>query len=407
MRASLLFLLVAVGCSALRAQGETPHTPKLLLSAQRLRRLQRDRERQTVRWVNFETRVQSAADSPERGFELALYYATTHDEERGREALQWATNHPCQRRQVALILDWAADLVPASSRENWLNSKCPAKEGPEAARDALFLQIASGKDTSELVEKTAKPLLAALQTMDWHDGANLYAALEFLYAVRAAERTDLREEAPHFFSSLPAALLISLKPDEIDHPDWHLHVAALALIDVDPNLNASQYLQGWAIEDRQMIHEGDGTAYEFLWADPYLPGIGYENLDPWSYDLTGQLFARTDWNQDACWIHVARSGINQQNCPAAWQQKTMTFGRLTLIPFSDTCVQLPKRRNEESVIVWKFQPGQTIYYLLNDNRQSSVAADPAGMWKAPANAEGKVCNTLDTLKVPQAHKAPK
>ena len=335
-------------------------------------------------------------DSPERGFELALYYAVTHDTERGSEAVQWAGAHPCERRQVALILDWASDLVPPPARELWLNTKCPAKEDAEDARDAVFLQIAAGVDADDVVEKTSKPLMAGLQ-LGWHDGAKLYAALEYLYAVRAAERTDLRQEAPQFFSLLPSALLLSLKPDEVEHPNWRLHIAALALVDLDPNLNSSQYLQGWAIEDRQTIREGEGVAYELLWADPYLPGVGYQNLDPWSYDMAGRLFARTDWNPNACWIHVSPSGIDQQNCPEAWKQQTTTFGRLTLIPFSSPCVQLPRRRNEEAVMIWKFQPGQTIYYRLNDAAQSSVSADAAGMWKAPANAEGKVCDKLTGL----------
>ena len=36
-----------------------------------------------------------------------------------------------------------------------------------------------------------------------------------------------------------------------------------------------------------MIREGPGVAYEFFWADPYLPGVGYQNLDPWVYDRPG------------------------------------------------------------------------------------------------------------------------
>src|SRR5580658_1872025 len=48
--------------------------PRLLLSASHLRRLERDRERQTGRWITLSQRVAAAADSPERGFELALVY---------------------------------------------------------------------------------------------------------------------------------------------------------------------------------------------------------------------------------------------------------------------------------------------------------------------------------------------
>ena len=39
--------------------------------------------RKTERWTNFQHRINSAPDSPERGFELALYYAVTHDDQAG------------------------------------------------------------------------------------------------------------------------------------------------------------------------------------------------------------------------------------------------------------------------------------------------------------------------------------
>src|SRR5580692_6591147 len=84
-------------------------SPRLLLSASHLRRLERDRERQTERWINLSQRVAAAADSPERGFELALVYAVTHEEAAAEEAIRWAANHPLEYRQIALIADWCGD----------------------------------------------------------------------------------------------------------------------------------------------------------------------------------------------------------------------------------------------------------------------------------------------------------
>ena len=31
------------------------------------------------------------------------------------------------------------------------------------------------------------------------------------------------------------------------------------------------------MEDPKMATDGPGVAYEFLWANPYLPGLGYHN----------------------------------------------------------------------------------------------------------------------------------
>src|SRR5690242_1438062 len=102
-RIVICFITGTALLAAWAAAQEEDHTPQLLLGPKLLRRLQRDRQRETVRWLNFEKRVQTAPDSPERGFELALYYAVTRDPQRGREAVQWALTHPCERRQTALV----------------------------------------------------------------------------------------------------------------------------------------------------------------------------------------------------------------------------------------------------------------------------------------------------------------
>jgi hypothetical protein len=355
--------------------------------------------------MNFENRVHSVSNSPERGFELALYYAITRDAKAGHDAVEWATAHPCERRQIALILDWAPDQGSEPQRKQLLQANCPNSEGPAAMRDALFFDIAAGGEPGELIDKTSSVILADLQSGDWRTGAHLYAALEYLYAARSVEHTDLREQAREFFSTLPAALLLGMRPEQIDRPEWHTHIAALTLVAIDPNLTGSQFLQGWAIGDRNMVREGEGVAYELLWADPYLPGVGYENLDPWLYRRDqGTLFARTDWNDTACWVHIDRSAVEQENCPAGWQERGMTFGRLTLIPMSETCSQLPDMKRDDSVIIWKLKPGGTIFVTVND-APAAEQADASGMWKSPGNARGRVCTSLDTLKVPKARKS--
>ena len=130
----------------------------------------------------------------------------------------------------------------------------------------------------------------------------LYEMCEFLLAARSSTRNDLRNDEPQFFSHLPKEYLLSLKPEQVEHPDWMAHIAALALVSIDPNLENSQFLQGWAMEESQMLRDGPGVAYEFLWADPYLPGIAYQNMDPWTYDAAGSLFARANWDAKSCWM---------------------------------------------------------------------------------------------------------
>lgn len=370
---------------------EADHSPQLLLTPQRLKRLQRDRDRQTVRWVNFDNRVQSVPDSPERGFELALYYAITRDQKQGREAIQWALAHRCDRRQVALVLDWAADLLSPDQTHQLAGATCPPSRVSrmEALRDELFLGISVGR-SAEPSEEFKTNLLEPLESGEFRDSRQLYAAIEIIDSVRSTQHTDLREDARQFFSALPTELLLSLKPDQVEHPAVMTHIAALALVALDPNLSGSQYLQGWAIENRQMIREGTGVAYELLWGDPYLPGVGYQNLEPWLYDPDGRLFARTDWNPDSCWVHIATSGLEEENCPPEWRAKPIIFGHLTLVSMNATCTFAPHRPSTEVTILWKLQPHQSLSFLEN-KKIVKIEADPAGMWRVPGNVEGNIC----------------
>lgn len=357
---------------------------KLLLTPQRLRRLQRDRERETIRWVNFERRVQTVPDSPERGFELALYYAVTHDEARGREAVEWALAHSCDRQQIPYVVDWCRKLLTDSDLGSLNLRWCGGR--PLSYRDKAFNAIAAGNGPF-----TADALPPNTDASALADPRQLYALCEYLITVRMLTHTDLREENATFFRVLPKEFLLSLKPEQIERPDWMAHIAALALVAVDPNLEGSQFLQGWAMEDSQMITEGPGVAYEFLWADPYLPGIAYRNLDPWVYDPAGRLFARTNWDANSCWVANTQRGIAQENCRSLALERSQTFGSLTLLPMFTPCLDVPARTNRETLILWRLKPRETITYRGEEKKELSEAADAAGMWLVPENVQGKVC----------------
>ena len=385
MRIRALLLCLSFAASGVGVHAQTPdQNYKLLLTPQRLRRLQRDRERKTVRWQNFERRVETVPDSPQRGFELALYYAITHDEARGREAVRWATAHRCDRQQIPLIGDWCRRFLTDDDLRSLNLRWCG---GPALSyRDMAFNAIAFGDGpfTAE-----ALPPNVARNALD--NPRDLYALCEYLVAVRFVNHADLREQDAPFFRLLPKEFLLSLKPDQIEHPDWMAHIAALALVAVDPNLEASQFLQGWAMEENQTITDGPGVAYEFLWADPYLPGVAYRNLDPWTYDPAGRLFARVDWYANSCWISIDSAGIRQENCSPEVQTTKQTFGSLTLIPMLAPCVEVPARANRESMILWHVKAGQTIAYRGEGKKDVVTTADPAGMWLVPENANNKVC----------------
>ena len=390
LRIPVLLLLVVAALNAHAAQSNPAHTPHLLLTAQLLRRLQRDRDRQTPRWVNFDNRVESTPDSSERGFELALYYAVTNDQTRGREAVDWALLHPCSARQVALILDWCWNLFSEDERRKLTGETCAASSSnpAQAARDAYFWAISRGSDANT---EQWSSVLSWLEAGNL-DGQTLYAACEYIMAVRANEHEDLRQQARAFFSVLPAEFLLRLSADEIAHPGWMTHLAAFALVAVDPNLEGSQYLQSWAMEDSQTLLAGPGVAYEFLWANPYLPGLGYQNLETWVYDPNGRLFARTSWDADACRIALSAGAAHAENCRSGWDQTPQKFGHLALIPVTAACAEVTQRAQNETVILWRLNPQEALSYREN-NKNESIHADLAGILRLNRDIQGKICRS--------------
>ena len=384
----VVFLLLVQGLVLFA--DEMPAGPRLLLNAQRLRRLKRDRERKTARWVAFENRVMTVPDSPERGFELALYYAITGDEAKGREAVEWAVGHA---RLSALVLDWCGPVVSAEQKRKLSEVGVTMGVGRASVfareRDAWFHQLVFGDSVPAAPDLGTK--MADLVRGAYRNADDLYALCELIYAVRANTHVDLRDADVHFFAVLPELLLLSARPNELNKPDWRMHVAALALVAIDPNLPGSQFLQSWALEDAQTLREGPGVAYELLWADPYLPGVGYQNMEPWVYDDHGHLFARASWDPNSCWVGISPQGVEDENCAPNWQSGTVNFGRLTLIPFTERCVELPQLVNRnDAVIVWKLKPREAVTHGKGKEAHTSNA-DAAGIWRPGSNLAGKAC----------------
>jgi hypothetical protein len=55
--------------------------------------------------------------------------------------------------------------------------------------------------------------------------------------------------------------------------------------------------------DRYLMRTPLGIVYEFLWANPYQPGLSYQTLPEVFHEpSTGHVFARTSWDDDAIWF---------------------------------------------------------------------------------------------------------
>src|SRR5436309_15092655 len=99
----LLATLLAADDEDFHVFGESP---RLLLTKQRLRLLQRERERKSGRWEQFASLVEGGAAMPEPGFDYALHYKVANNAASAKKAVDWALSAPAtDLRQLALVFD--------------------------------------------------------------------------------------------------------------------------------------------------------------------------------------------------------------------------------------------------------------------------------------------------------------
>ena len=64
--------------------------PRLLLTPQRAKRLQREPQRESLRWRQFQLLVENKTVFPEPGFAWALHFTASNQPESAKEAIRWA-----------------------------------------------------------------------------------------------------------------------------------------------------------------------------------------------------------------------------------------------------------------------------------------------------------------------------
>jgi hypothetical protein len=339
---------LAGGQNQVRPDDEDFHVyrdaPRLLLTPQRLRLLQRERERQSLRWEQFDALMSGGAPMAEPGFAWALYYQVSRQPAAAKQAIDWALKDGAQPdasvlRQLALVFDWCGPaLTPAQSDR--LAAKIQtalAKPAVTSINDVrgqsarVFAAIAladrlpdqGNAILSEIVQKWWRAqVVPQLEASGALPREQRYFLYEMLHALRDNLRIDLRESAAGYFKDLPLAHLTGHYPAPFASPEneflipVYLHdgnpdpvdaamsrAAGLAMVAYDTNALNSQLLQGWLMRDRFLMRGSLGAVYEFLWANPYQPGLNYDQVPLVFHEpYTGEVFARTSWDEDATWI---------------------------------------------------------------------------------------------------------
>jgi hypothetical protein len=316
--------------------------PRLLLSAQRLKLLKRERDRDSMRWRQFSLVVRSAAEVPEPGFSLSLYAAVTGDEAPARLAIEWALGPGTDLGQLALVYDWCQPaLGPARSKALAAKIRRLAEAGLAEKgstdsiarrRDRVFAWIAIAGENEHPEEaplrETVREWWRGQVAPKLSDGSltpapeELYPLLEILHAIRDNLKIELREDAPEYFRELPKFEILGNYPAPLQSPENEYRIpvyagaaqpdvdhaalaraAGLAMVAYDNNALENQFLQGWLIQDRFMLQGTVGAPYEFLWANPYQPGLSYFQLPLLYHDPhSGALFVRSNWEDDAVWF---------------------------------------------------------------------------------------------------------
>ena len=395
--------------------------PRLFLTQQRLRLLKRERERDSLRWRQLDALIKGAAQMPEPGFAAALYFAISGDAAQGKRAIDWALGPGTDLRQLALVYDWCQPLLNPQQSQT-LDAKIrrivaqmpAAPPSLPAQRDRVLAVIATADENQHGEEKVLRPaveqwwraelapaLTAGKTTIPLHE---LNALIEILHAMRDTLKVEFEEAAPQYFRELPLYQLLGNYPAPLAGPEneyWvpvykeasepNLDLAALAragdlsLVAYDNNALENQYLQGWLMQDRFMLRSAFGAPYEFLWANPYQPGLAYTQLPSFFHDKnSGVFFARASWDDDAIWfglyegeeqlfqdgkITVLTRGL------APSRSKPIQLGAVSIVPGADP---LQFSLAGSTTLVIGLKPQRKYAVEIDDQEMREVQTDPAG-----------------------------
>jgi hypothetical protein len=399
MRLALVLLLTV--CVAGQTTDEDFHVykdhPRLLLTPQRLRLLKRERERKSPRWEQFDALVQGRAALPEQAFAYALYHQITGDPRTAAASAAAARD----LRSLSLAFDWLPEQR-TQIEPRLRAAMATAPSTVEGMRSRVFAAIALEDHVTlervvkEWWRKQIAPALVSGQRVMTH--AEVYPLMELLHVVRDNLNIDLREDARPYFADFATSRLLSYYPPTYQAPenDFHLpfgpldikvatmtRAAELSLVAYDNNATDSQFVQGWLMHDRFSLRTLLGTPYEFLWANPYQPGLSYDHMPLRYHDKrAGRLFVRSSWDEDATWIGYSdgKAEVLRDGKPQPLQvNKTLIVGDTVMAPAKSPMKLEVKSDSPKFWFVLGWKPLSEIDIEADDEELVEARADRGGI----------------------------
>jgi hypothetical protein len=413
--------------------------PRLFLRPPRLKLLRRETQRQSLGWEQFQALIGAKASMPEPAFSSALFYQSGGDRETGRRAVEWALNAKnTDLRQLAIVYDWCQELLSEAenralaTRLQKAIAAAPLPRNMGNARDLLLAGIV----VADQAPAESKAVIAAVLQKYWPANvvkplsqgklpfprSDVLALLEILHATRDNLNVDLRQSFPAWFKTLPLEWLLSYYPTPWPAAENEFHIpssadpvkdgtpdlktaalsraAELASVAFDSNAPETQVLQGWLMNDRFLMRGTLGIAYEFLWANPYQPGLSYYHVPlVFRDDTLGSLFIRSSWDDDAKWLgyfgnqlQVFESGRimvldpELTRDPLDLEEGVVFFGK-SMNRFTVPASKDPERQTEDVFIVG-LKPRIEYNVETDDEELSEAQSDVGGTLYFPATRAG-------------------
>lgn len=414
MVARLLLLSFLLSCVPLWPQAQfrvyNDH-PRIWLERDRLVRLQRDAERNTTSWNRLRDFVANPGQLAEPAFAQALVFQASGDEAAARAAIDWALeaaarefSQPGDLRQGTLVYDWCQPQLSDQQKQTLVPALANAIDPIVASNDAVLLRvrdallaaiaISGDWDGAESAigillqahwEARLVPAMLSGEVVDRAD--ELQAALEIAHTVRSNLDRNLWSESPQVFRDISVARILSYLPDEIETSEGRAmrpsivpagsdpateaingRIAEMMLVAYDTAARNTQFLQGWLRSDAHTLKGGRGAPYEFLWINPYLPGLSPRSGPQAAYDPTrGRFFARSGWDQDGLWLGFF-DGVLMRYANGVLEPVEPN-DRAEAVEFPGFAIALPEEtaRFDAQVLPGDPSNGQKVYLLgLND-----------------------------------------